>query len=186
MDHVTTDRLAAAFRAGRHDALGPLVQGLARTLLAQAYRFVRDWDLAADLVQDAWMRATSSIARYDPRRPFLPWLRTILRNCCLQTLARQQRRPELIPLASVAEPPTNRPADQADQAAQDRRPAAAVARHLAALPETQRQAVAMIDIEQRGHAEVAEALGVAPESLRVILHRGRRALASRLSEEDLT
>ena len=53
MDDATRDRLARAYRAGQTGALPPLVEGLARTLLAQAFRFVRDWDQAADLVQPA-------------------------------------------------------------------------------------------------------------------------------------
>ncbi len=72
MDRATADNLAAAYRSGRPDALAPLVQGLARTLLAQAFRFVRDWDLGPGLVQEAWLGQNEVIGRYEPPRQFIP------------------------------------------------------------------------------------------------------------------
>jgi len=184
MDPIAIDQLASAYRDGRHDALPPLVHGLARTLLAQAFRFVRDWDQAADLVQDTWLRATSSMTRYDSTRPFLPWLRTILRNCCLQFLAQERRRPEPVSLVTVGDPMSTRPSDQTDQALCEHDLRRRVARHLTRLPESQRQAVVMVDLEDTPQDETARVLGVTPDSLRVILHRGRRALAERLDKED--
>jgi len=184
MDHATADSLAAAYRLGRPDALPPLVKGLARTLLAQAYRFVRDWDLAADMVQETWLRATGAIARYDPARPFIPWLRTILRNRCLQYLQREARRPEPVPLAAVGDQASDRLSDRPDRGIDEADLRQRLARQLSALPDTQREAVVMVDLEQQGHAETAAVLEVTPASLRVILHRARRALAERMLRED--
>jgi RNA polymerase sigma-70 factor (ECF subfamily) len=186
MDHATADCLAAAYRAGRPDALPPLVGGLARTLLAQAYRFVRDWDLAADLVQETWLNATEAIQRYDPARPFLPWIRTILRHRCLNHLARLAARPVPVALAVVGDPASERPADQTDHATQLADLRRRLARHLTALPASQREALVMVDLEEQSHAEAAAALAVTPASLRVILHRARRALAERLQREETT
>jgi len=122
--------------------------------------------------------------RYDPARPFLPWMRTILRHLCLKYLICEERRPLAVSLMAVVEPATPRPGDQPDQAVDELDLRYRVARHLERLPETQRQAVVMVDLEEMTHDETASALGVTPESLRVILHRGRRALAERLDKED--
>lgn len=184
MDHATVNHLAAAYRQGRQDALPPLVQSLARPLLAQAFRYVRDWDQAADLVQDAWLRATANIARYDASRPFAPWVRTILRNLCLKFLAGQRRQPQAVPLAAVGDPTTQRPDDQADQAVREHDLRCRVARALESLTESQRLAVTMVDLEDQPQAEVAEVLGLTRDSLRVILHRGRSAVARHLEKED--
>jgi len=184
MEHATIDSLASAYRNGRAEALPPLVTGLARTLLAQAYRYVHDWDQAADLVQDTWLRVTEAIGRFDARRPFLPWVRTILRHCCLQYLAAQARRPEPVPLAALGDPATEKASDQPDIMTDRADLRRRLARHLAGLPDTQRQAVVMIDLEQLDHAEAALALDLTPASLRVILHRGRRALARRMELEE--
>jgi len=186
MESARIDALAAGYRQGRDTDLGPLVETLARPLLSLAHRYLRDWDLAADLVQDTWLRVVTSIAHYDPRRPFLPWVQTILRNLCLQHLEREARRPVAVPLGVIAEPPTSRPGEDPDRqvAAADLR--RALARHLVDLGESQRRALVMVDLEQRDREEVARELGLTPASLRVILCRARRAVAGRLVREELS
>lgn len=184
MDHARTNSLAAAYRHGDESALQPLVEGLARPLLAQAYGLLHDWDQAADVVQDTWLRVLRSIATYDPCHPFLPWIRTILRHLCWQQLAREARSPALMPLSGAPDPATNRPADDPEhevRAADLRR---RLARNLSDLADSQRQALIMVDLEQRDRAEVAQQLNLTPASLRVVLCRARRALAERLHAEE--
>jgi RNA polymerase sigma-70 factor (ECF subfamily) len=49
-----------------------------------------------------------------------------------------------------------------------------------ALPARQAQAIALHYLEDRPVAEIAEILGCAPATVKVHLHRGRRALADTL------
>ena len=57
--------------------------------------------MAEDLFQQTWVKATERIRRYDPSRPFGPWLLTVGRNLALDHLRRY--RPES--LDEGAEPP---------------------------------------------------------------------------------
>lgn len=184
MDEIRVDALAAAYQAGRAKALPALVDDLARPLLAQAYRYVRDWDLAADLVQETWLRVVGSIAAYDARRPFSPWIRTILRRQCLQHLARDRSRPAGVPLTAATIPASQRPADDPDRSVRDAELRRRLARHLATLGRTQRRAVELVDIEQCDRRQAAAELGLTGASLRVVLHRARRRLAGLLLAEE--
>jgi RNA polymerase sigma-70 factor (ECF subfamily) len=59
---------------------------------------------------------------------------------------------------------------------------ACIAAHLMKLPGRQRQILALHDMNDASHAEIAEVLGVSEENARVLLHRARIALRARLRQ----
>ena len=91
MDDARLNESARAHRAGDLSALRPLVQTLTRPLIAMAYRYVGDWESARDLTQDTWLRVHRSIQRWNPSRPFRPWVVAIHRTTCLDHLRQAQR-----------------------------------------------------------------------------------------------
>jgi len=56
-----------------------------------AYRITRRRAMADDVAQDAFERAFAALSRFDPTRPFAPWLHRIVVNRSLD-LARSERR----------------------------------------------------------------------------------------------
>jgi RNA polymerase sigma-70 factor, ECF subfamily len=48
---------------------------------------------AREVAQEALCKAWAARDRYDPSRPFYPWLYTIVRNLCRDVRARRPRRP---------------------------------------------------------------------------------------------
>ena len=85
--------MEAVITAPEADLLRRATQGDAGALEAVArawYGRMRRWALlevgdralAEDAVQEALVRLIRHIHRYDPDRPFGPWLRTVVRNCC--------------------------------------------------------------------------------------------------------
>ena len=47
--------------------------------------------LAEEAAQDAWMRAIAALVRFDPSRPFAPWLHRIVINRALDLLRSERR-----------------------------------------------------------------------------------------------
>jgi RNA polymerase sigma factor (sigma-70 family) len=103
--------LLVAFREGRREALETVYRHYVRPLDSY-FRALARWagsaelaqpSVVQDLLQEAFIRAFSDSARhgYDGMREFLPYLRTIARNCFIDQL--RKRRHE-IPLATD-EPP---------------------------------------------------------------------------------
>jgi len=66
-------------------------------------RYIGQRDDAHDVLQDAFLAAWLALNRYDPSRPFLPWLRTIALNKC-RDFGRRQKVRRLLLLAKAAEP----------------------------------------------------------------------------------
>lgn len=70
----------AALRNGDVDALDVLVARHQPKALRVAYVVTQGRSLAEDAVQDAFIRADQSAAKFDPTRAFEPWLMRIVVN----------------------------------------------------------------------------------------------------------
>lgn len=105
------DQRTLVERAGRgdHDAFAVLVRASAPRLDAAARLILRDRELAADAVQEAYLRAWRNLPGLrDPDR-FDGWLHRLLVRSCFDALRRRRSRPvevELQPLDGpyVADP----------------------------------------------------------------------------------
>lgn len=168
--------LARAAARGDSAAFGRLVDrhGLAARRAARA--ILRDDDDADDAVQEGMLAAWRAIERYDPERPFRPWLMRIVVNAALDSRRRRLvRRAEA--LSETHEAPGIRPDRATDRALLNDRLRDA----LATLPERQRIAVVMYDVEGYPHAEIAGVLGVPEGTVRSYVFHARRALRQALS-----
>jgi RNA polymerase sigma-70 factor (ECF subfamily) len=97
------------------------------------------------------------------------WLHRIVVNACLDRVRRRQARPS-VPLGD-----TDVPYRRDDHASVEVRLDVRAA--LAALPESQRTAIVLVDMEDMSVAEAAAALGVAEGTIKSRCSRGRVALA---------
>ena len=152
------------------------------------YRFARsltrDASDAEDVVQDTYLRAFRSWRTFQPGPDIRRWLFTIARNAFLRSRERAHREVTLDEDASAAAD-----ADQAREAwvrggltpildRADLGPAIQSA--LAALPETFRSVVVLVDIEDQPYEAAAAVLGVPIGTVRSRLFRGRKLLQERL------
>jgi len=134
---------------------------------------------ADDAAQEAFLSALDRIETYDRGRPFGPWLMRIATNAAIDLLRRQAvRRAEVLP--ETVRSPDRSP--EADAAAAEMRERIRVA--LAALPERQRMAVVLFDVEGYPHADIAELLGIPEGTARSDVFHGRRALRQALGMYD--
>jgi RNA polymerase sigma-70 factor (ECF subfamily) len=130
---------------------------------------------ADDAAQDAFLSALDRIETYDRSRPFGPWLMRIAQNAAIDLLRRRAVR-QTEPLDQATTTRGRSPLQHAE-AAEIRR---ALARALAELPERQRVAITLFDIEVWPHAEIAGTLGVPEGTVRSDLFHARRRLREAL------
>lgn len=83
-------RVAAA-KAGEHGAFDVLVRPLLPRLEAFAIRMVTNPDDAAELVQDALLKAHQKLAGFRGGSSFSTWVFSILTRCCLDHLRKRRR-----------------------------------------------------------------------------------------------
>ena len=79
-------------RLGDEDALGVLVDSHADALIGYINSLLNDTFQAEDVAQETFIRAFDHLDKYDPNRPFRPWLFRIGRNLALNYLASRAGR----------------------------------------------------------------------------------------------
>ena len=166
--------LLAAHVAGDPEAFTVLVRRHRDRLWAVALRTMRDREEAADALQDALLSAFRNAAGYRGDAAVTTWLHRVVVNACLD---RMRRRPSARP-SPLAD--TDVPAPDDEHARPERRLDIAAA--LARLPEPQRVAIVLVDLQDLSVAEAAGVLGVAEGTVKSRCSRGRIALARLLGE----
>jgi RNA polymerase sigma-70 factor (ECF subfamily) len=175
-DARNDQELLAAHAAGDPHAFAVLVRRHRDRLWAVALRTMRDPDDAADALQDALLSAFRHADGYRGDAAVTTWLHRVVVNACLDRMRRRAVRPTA-PLGD-----TDVPAPHDDHAALESRLDVQAA--LARLPEAQRVAIVLVDLQELSVAEAATLLGVADGTVKSRCSRGRLALARLLRGED--
>lgn len=153
--------------AERMALLDELVRGHQARLRAFLYSRTGDIDAADDLAQEVFLAAFRKIERFDRRRPAWPWLAGFARNELREhwrAVARDKVGDALEALVSRSLPEAEEP------------PLDALSRCLDKLPAASRELVRWIYTDRINCAEAARRLKQSAVSVRVALHRIRRAL----------
>ena len=165
------------------DQLDAWVAGTVLRALAYAVTLVRNQTEAEDIVHDCYVRLLARSDQYDLPRDGTKLLFRSITNACINWT---QRRPPLVNFEAAEQ---GRGADRMSLAARaDAEPErraihgeleAAVAEAMTELPVGQR---AIVELRSLGHSllEVADILEISHANARVMLHRARRTLATRL------
>jgi RNA polymerase sigma factor CnrH len=184
-DTDTDEQIAAAAKGGQRDAFEALV----RRHKAGIYRFVRRYvgqgDDAYDILQNCFVAAWTGLDRYDPGRPFLPWLRVIALNKC-RDFSRRQKVRRLILKAFAAEPgaakaaPPDEGLDAVDgEAERLSRLDTAISR----LPAFYKEPLLLTTVSGLSHIEAAEELKTTPKAIEMRLYRARKKILMDLGPE---
>lgn len=176
--------LARQALGGSQTAYGALVGRYASAAVNVAARLVNDRALAEELAQEAFVRAFSRLATYDPERRFSSWFFQILHNVSVDYLRR--RRVETVSLDALlnsgyAGPADDDPASSPETEAERRALAAALADATGRLRHDFREAIVLKYQQGLSVNEIAEILGVPEGTVKTYLHRGRKELAAVLS-----
>ncbi len=167
--------LAARASAGDREAFGVLVERYAGQARRLARSILGNAEDADDAAQDGFLAALKALERYDPARPFGPWLLRIVANAASDRRRRLKvRATEAIPADAVT-----REAGP-DQVTDRLAFRAALDQALVKLPTRQRIAVMMFDVEGYSHREIAQVVNVSEGTVRSDVFHARRALREAL------
>jgi len=164
------ERLVDLVRAGSEPAFETIVERYRRALMRYVSRLLPP-ERAEDVVQQAFVKAYDAMRRDGAELSLKPWLYRIAHNTALNALRdRGLRNDELDERIDGVERP-----DQALERSQGLRDVLVAVQ---ALPERQRDAILLRELEGRSYAEIALALGVTDGAVRQLLHRARNSLRS--------
>ena len=180
-DGPSDRELVREAQGGSHAAFEVLVRRHSERAFRAAYRVVRYEELAADVLQEALIKAYRGLRNFENRSAFYTWLYRIVVNLALDR--RRRERPgsgvewddETNPEAEVRvlRPPASDP--EAASARKEIREL--VARGIQKLPDGQREVLLLREVDGLSYQEIAEVTGSSLGAVKTNLHRGRRELA---------
>jgi len=179
---VTRDKdLLALLERRDYDAvLEALMLRYGQKALNLAYSMVRDHSLAEDLAQVSFVKMWQALPRYDGRAQLSSLLYTVTRNTCLSELRKRGRTVSLDALTDADNDDDAAPLSLADDVDHAGRADDSydVQKLLDGLPENYRQVVSLFYLEDCSVEEVAQMLDVPLNTVKSLLHRGRKRLAA--------
>jgi len=159
--------------AGDCRAFEQIVLQYERRVMTLSSRLLRGMDEAQDATQEVFLRAFKYLHRLDVRRPVEPWLMRITVNVCRDIQRKSNRRQRTfcsVP-STENEAPCNAPDPYSGFAREQERQR--LWKTLNELPEKEKMAVILRDVEGFSTAEVAEILGSSEGTVRSQICRGR-------------
>ena len=187
-------QLIHRLRARDRSAQTELVRRYQGRLRQQAFKVLKDWALAEDMVQDTWLVVLASVDRFEGRSTLLSWLTGIVINRARDYRRKQSR---VLKLSSMGENPESsdvpsrtdgyrstgrlEPVTEltAERVVLEREQARVLDAAVWELPETQRSVV-LLQLRGYDPAETREALQITDLARRVRLSRARCRLRNDL------
>ena len=169
LQHASDDRLVALTRGGSERAFAEIMRRYQRPLQFYCIHMV-GVPRAEDAVQQAFMQAFVALRDGAPREIALrPWLYRITRNCAIDLLRKQPfDHDELDPdFDGMPQPPG---------VLEQKEELARVVAAIQALPERQRRALTLRELEGRSYGEISAELGHTDSGVRQLIFRARTAL----------
>jgi RNA polymerase sigma-70 factor (ECF subfamily) len=172
----------AAALAGRRDAFDRLVTRYQDTLARQMWRFTRDRVVLEELVQDVFVEAYMSLARYRGDGPFDHWLRSIAVRVGYRYWkgrARDRRTAEAA--VAVASLPS---IDQTAGSRSAKEAAEIVEGLLGRLSPRDRLVITLLHLDECSVAEAAKLTGWSQTMVKVQAFRARKKMQRMLQENE--
>lgn len=180
--HLNDDHLVSRGLEGDQEALHVLFTKYSRLLYDLAHRVLRNREEAEDAVQCCLLQAYRNLSNVQCQSSFRSWLVRILINEALAIVRRKKSRPAIGSAPSSCDEQGDwlerfpSPGPDPEQALSKRESLLALRAHLIQLPTSLRSAIVLCDIGERTIAEASAVLGLAPNTLKARLHRGRAKL----------
>src|SRR3954469_23414472 len=165
------DDEALASHAARGDdgAFSALYERYHGPLLGYTRSILRDLDDASDATQNALENALRALPSRDTSRPLRPWLYKIAHNEAITIMRRRRPQTELVPAFEPTVPGPEADAEQRGRLEQ-------LVDDLQSLPERQRGALVMRELNGLSYDEIGGALGMSVEAARRAVFDARSAL----------
>jgi RNA polymerase sigma factor (sigma-70 family) len=168
--------LVALIRQGRMAAFEAAYQRHHRAIHSFCRHMLGQREEAEDVVQDAFLAAYNDIVSSEKPIQLRPWLFTVARNRCYSILRGRREHPA----PELEEAVTDGLAAQS-QRRQDVRD---LLRDMGHLPDDQRSALVLAELDALSHEEIAEVLGIPRHKVKALVFQARESLlASREARE---
>ena len=166
-------------RGGDNDAFAALVRSVQRPVYGLCLRLLRTEAEAAEVAQEAFLRAYQNLDRFDDSRPFDLWVLAIARNLCLDLLRRRTK----LKTEDVEDHAHALPSGEAslEEQAIGHQVRTSLEEAMATLSADDREVLALYYVQKRTTKEIAQVMGVAAGTIMARLCRAREKLRQKMS-----
>jgi RNA polymerase sigma-70 factor (ECF subfamily) len=182
--------LAGRVLAREKGAFEMLMRRYNRRLYRVARSMLRNDAEAEDALQDAYLAAYQSLAKFRGEASLATWLSRVVVNQCLGRMRRQARRDNIVPMVSLGGPDEQEhaamPSEESntpDRALLRAELRAVLERKLDELPETFRTVFVLRAVEELSVEETARCLNIPEATVRTRHFRARSMLRESLAQD---
>ena len=183
MTREQEEKIIARVLGGDTDAFEALVTEYEKNVYHLALKMTGNTEDAADLSQEAFIKAFHSLSSFRGDSKFSVWLYRIVSNVCLDFLRRRSRR-QTVSLSMEDEDGEEAQLDIPDERQapelllEKSMTREAVRRGLAQLPPEPRQILLLREIQGLSYEEIASALGIESGTVKSRIFRARKKLCA--------
>ena len=160
--------LAAMAAGGDESAFEAIFERHHRGLLSMCRHLLGSLEEAEDALQHTFAAAYRQLTEGEPPEHLRAWLYRTARNRCTDIVRARRELPAAAPVVSTAGLP-----EEVERRSDLRELVSDIGR----LPDDQRAALVLSEIEDLGHAEVADVLGCRRDKVRALVYQARSSLA---------
>jgi RNA polymerase sigma-70 factor (ECF subfamily) len=172
----TETHLAIQFQNGDRKAFTMLVARYEKPVFNTAFRMVKNFDDAADITQNAFVKAYEKIDTFNPSYKFFNWLYKITVNETLNLINRRKRSREF-----EYDPPAHLPTPEDDLELNEMSHFLQMA--LGAMSYDQRIVIVLKHLLMLPYSEIAEILGIPEKTVKSRLFSSRHILRQELIKQ---
>jgi RNA polymerase sigma-70 factor (ECF subfamily) len=179
--------LVQSLQMGNEDAFQMLVQQYNESMFRLAIAIVHEMSAAEDVVQETWLAVVKAIHNFEGRSTIKTWLFSIVMNRARTYLNRERRHTyrSVINLDASDGENSHFVMPQGEvhpETIADMHEFQQTLLHLIELlPQNQQRVIRLRDVDGFSPAEVSQQLGITDANQRVLLHRARKQVRSKLS-----
>ena len=171
-------------QSGDPEAFERLMEPLGQLVWRVCWHYTGNREAAEDCGQEAMIRIWRNLANYRGECALESWVYRIAANCCMDWL-RKKKRDQSVSMEPMVEqgfdPADDAPGTEAQVVAKDERQRLREA--IALLPDDQREALILTQLEKVSYEEAAQALGVSEGTVKSRVNRAKARLKEILSAE---
>ncbi|WCB95138.1 RNA polymerase sigma factor [Baekduia alba] len=176
-DRAADSELVEMLRAGDGAAFDALARRHAPALTRYAGRILRARPaVVEDVVQEALLRSHLALRRDDRHIQVKPYMFRLVRNCCLDELARAHTDAVPLELLQATGDEPAAPSASPHDLTIERETTLSTLAAISALPASQRHALVRRELDGLTHDEVARELGISAAASKNLVHRARENL----------
>ena len=179
MDILATDKeqqILQQFKRDYNSAMGVLYAEYAGYLAAVCARYIANDDDLKDVLQESLIKIYTQLStfQYRGKGSLKAWMNRIVVNESLQTLRRDRKN-----AVFVGKEPPDMPEEEPDT---DGMNADEMTEIIRSLPDGYRMVFNLYVVEGKSHKEIAEILGIKPDTSASQLHRAKNILARLITQ----